>query len=73
MEGVGKRGKERGEVREDEGKDGVSCLWEPCMYIIIIIIIIRVHHVQKYTRAILPHAALSFITELHCKNKNQVW
>ena len=24
----------------------------------IIIIIIRVHHVQKYTRAILPHAAL---------------
>ena len=32
------------------------------------------HHVQKYTRAILPHASLSFITKLHCnKNKNQVW
>ena len=42
-------------------------------YIYIIIIIIRVHHVQKHTRAILPHAALSFITKLHCKNKNQVW
>ena len=28
---------------------------EGCIYIIIII---RVHHVQKYTRAILPHAAL---------------
>ena len=41
----------------------------------IIIIIIRVHHVQKYTRAILPDAALCqlFITKLHCKNKNQVW
>ena len=28
------------------------------VYIYIYIIIIRVHHVQKYTRAILPHAAL---------------
>ena len=35
-----------------------------------IYIIIRVHHVQKYTRAILPHAALCqlYITKLHCKN-----
>ena len=43
------------------------------LFIIIIIIIIiniiniRVHHVQKYTRAILPHAALSITTKLHCK------
>ena len=34
------------------------------VYIFIIIIIIRVHHVQTYTRAILPHAALSLQQKL---------
>ena len=35
-----------------------------CTVYIYIIIIIRVHHVQMYTRAILPHAALSLQQKL---------
>ena len=31
------------------------------------------HHVQKYTRAILPHAALCHSTTVHSINKNQFW
>ena len=42
-----------------------------CSYIIIIII--RVQHVQKYTMAILPHAALCHSAKGHSITNNQVW
>ena len=44
------------------------------LLLLLIIIIIRVHHAQRYTTAILPPCSTgSFITKLHCSNKNQVW
>ena len=42
------------------------------VYIYIYIFIIRVHHVQKYTRALLPHAALRHSTKVHAITNNQV-
>ena len=37
------------------------------------ILLYGVHHVQKYTRAILPHAALCHSTKVHSITNNQVW